>query len=150
MINTILSCAGQTLLWFTFICDVPREKTFENMRRLDLPAHSVSSPNIARPLTLRTSPSDYATFNQIRSILFFNIGLLLEREKQQNVFTLCAHCWAGVDLGKKWKMLLKTPRTVISNDTGYFMLFTLNQVIEEVNCWEQPGVTFSGIFCESN
>ena len=29
------------------------------------------SPNIVRPLTLRTSPSDYATFNQIKS--FFDI-----------------------------------------------------------------------------
>ena len=36
--------------------------------------------------------------------------------------------------------VVKNSRTVISNDTG-FMLFTLNQVIEEVNC---------GIFCKSN
>ena len=43
---------------------------------------TVMSPNIARPLTLHTSPSDYATFNQIRSFLIFNIMLLLEREKQ--------------------------------------------------------------------
>ena len=27
---------------------------------------TVMSPNIARPLTLRTSPSDYVTFNQIK------------------------------------------------------------------------------------
>ena len=32
---------------------------------------TVMSPNIARPLTLRTSPRDYATFNQIKS--FFDI-----------------------------------------------------------------------------
>ena len=43
---------------------------------------TVMSPNIARPLTLRTSPSDYATFNKIKSFLIFNIRLLLEREKQ--------------------------------------------------------------------
>ena len=42
----------------------------------------MTSPNIARPLTLRTCPSDYATFNQIKSSLLFNIGLLLEKEKQ--------------------------------------------------------------------
>ena len=46
------------------------------------------SPNIARPLTLRTSPSGYATFNQIKSFLIFNIRLLLEREKQQKGFHL--------------------------------------------------------------
>ena len=26
----------------------------------------------------------------------------------------------------------------------------MNQVIDEVNCYEQPGVTIPGIFCESN
>ena len=35
------------------------------------------SPYIARPLTLRTSRSDYATFKQIKSFLIFNIRLLL-------------------------------------------------------------------------
>ena len=53
---------------------------------------TVTSPNIARPLTLRTSPSGYATFNQIKSLLLFDIGLLFEREKQQKVFTLYFHC----------------------------------------------------------
>ena len=50
---------------------------------------TVTSPKIARPLTLRTSPSDYATFNQIKSFLLFNIGLLLEREKSKK-FSLYA------------------------------------------------------------
>ena len=49
------------------------------------------SPNIARPLTLRTNQSDYATYNQIKYFLIFNIRLLLEREKQQKIFTLCFH-----------------------------------------------------------
>ena len=44
------------------------------------------SPNIARPLTLRTSPSEYATFNQIKYILIFNIKLLWEREKTAKGF----------------------------------------------------------------
>ena len=39
--------------------------------------------------------------------------------------------------------------SVISNGIG-FKLFTLNQVNDEVNCYEQPGVTFPGIFCKSN
>ena len=39
--------------------------------------------------------------------------------------------------------------TVISNGIGYKLL-TLNQVIDEVNCLEQPGVTFPGIFCKSH
>ena len=34
--------------------------------------------------------------------------------------------------GKIWKVLLKT-LTIILNDQG-FKLFTLNQVIDEVNC----------------
>ena len=55
-------------------------------------AYTVMSPNIARPLTLRTSPSDYATFNQIKSFLIYSMRLLLEREKQQNVLTLSFHC----------------------------------------------------------
>ena len=53
---------------------------------------TVTSPNIARPLTLRTSPSDYATFNKIKTFLLFNIGLPLEREKQQKVSSLNFHC----------------------------------------------------------
>ena len=48
---------------------------------------TVKSPNIARPLTLHTSPSGYGTLNQIKFSLIFNIELLLEREKQQKVFT---------------------------------------------------------------
>ena len=43
------------------------------------------SPNTARPLTLRTSPIDYAKFNQIKFILIFSIRLLLEQETQQKV-----------------------------------------------------------------
>ena len=93
----------------------------------------MTSLNIARPLTLHTSPSDYATFNQIKSFLLFNVGLLMEREKQQKVFTLGFHCWTGVDFGKNWKRLLKNFLTIISNDPN-FKLFTLNQVIDEVNC----------------
>ena len=38
---------------------------------------------------------------------------------------------------------------VIPNHTG-FRLFTLNQVVDELNCGEHPGVTFPGIFCKSN
>ena len=67
-----------------------KEKPLKRQRKLGLWV-TVTSPNIARPLTLRTSPSDYATFNQIKSFLLFNFGLLLEREKQQKVFTFF-HC----------------------------------------------------------
>ena len=45
--------------------------------------YSVTSPNIAWPLTMHTSPSDYATINQIKSFSLFNIGLPLEREIKQ-------------------------------------------------------------------
>ena len=59
---------------------------------MEVATGTVMSPNIARPLTLRTCPSDYATFNQIKSFFIYNIRLLLEGEKQQKVFTLCFHC----------------------------------------------------------
>ena len=65
------------------------------------------SPNITRPLTLRTSLIDYAKFNQIKFILIFSIRLLLEQETQQKVFTSSFHCWAGEDLGKNLQKLLK-------------------------------------------
>ena len=38
-----------------------------------------------------------------------------------------------MDLGKQMENFVKISWTVISNDTG-FKLFTLNQVIDEVNC----------------
>ena len=38
-----------------------------------------------------------------------------------------------MDFGKNWKILYKNFVTVISNGPG-FKLFTLNQVIEDVNC----------------
>ena len=109
---------------------------------------TVMSPNIARPLTLCTSPSDYAIFNQIKSFLIFSIRLLLEREKQQNVFTLSFHWWAGVDFGKNLQKLLKNFRpkfqmTQTSNNLFWIKFFVSN-------CWEQPGATFIGIFCKSN
>ena len=53
---------------------------------------TVMSPNIVQPLTLGTSPIDYAKFNQIKSILIFSIRLLLEQATQQKVFTLSFHC----------------------------------------------------------
>ena len=46
---------------------------------------------------------------------------------------------------QKYENVVKKILTVISNDQG-FKLFTLNQVIDEVNCSEQPCVTFPGIF----
>ena len=50
---------------------------------------------------------------------------------------------------QKLEYVVKNFLTIISNDPS-FKLFTLNQVIDEVNCKEQPGVTFPGIFCKSN
>ena len=64
----------------------------------------VMSPNIARPLTLRTSPSDYATSNQIKPFLIFNIRLLLEREKNSKRFSLyvitAGQGWISAKIGK--------------------------------------------------
>ena len=76
---------------------------------------TVTSPNIARPLTLPTSLKHYSTFNQIKYCLIFNIRLLLERENPQKVFILCFYCWTGVDFDKHWKMLLKGTATLMIN-----------------------------------
>ena len=93
---------------------------------------TVMSPNIAGPLTLRTSPSDFATFNQIKSFLLFNIGLLLEKEKKEKSFHFMLSLLSRSGFWQKLDMLLKF-LTVISNGPG-FKLFTFNRVIDEVNC----------------
>ena len=125
------------------------ECSMVNLLYTDGFSHAVMSPNIARPLTLRTSPSDYATFNQIKSILVFSIRLLLEREKQEMVSLLSFHCWTGEDFVKNLQKLIKKFRpkfqmTRTSND-----LFWI-KILVEVNFWEQPGFTFPGIFCKGN
>ena len=48
---------------------------------------------------------------------------------------------------QKLANVVKNFLTLISNAPG-FKIFTLNQVIDEVNCLE-PGVTFPDIFCKS-
>ena len=55
-----------------------------------------------QPLTLCTSPSDYATFNQITYFLIFNIRLLLEREKQQKVYNTLTGCVLWSYMYKDW------------------------------------------------
>ena len=50
---------------------------------------------------------------------------------------------------QKLATVVKNFLILISNAPG-FKLFTLNQVIDEANCLEQPGVTFPGIFCKRN
>ena len=90
------------------------------------------SPNIARPLTLRTSQSDYATFNQIKSFFIFNIRLLLEREKHKR-FSLYIFTAEQGWIWQKLANVVKNFLTLISNAPG-LKLFTLNQVIDEVNC----------------
>ena len=50
---------------------------------------------------------------------------------------------------QKLENVVKNFLTLISNGKC-FKLFTLNQVIDEVKCLEQPDATFPGIFCKSN
>ena len=91
------------------------------------------SPNIARPLTLRTSPSDYAIFNQIRSFLIFSIRLLLERENTAKRFHFKLSLMSRGGFRQKFAKVVKKIQTEISNDPD-FKLFILNQVSVEVNC----------------
>ena len=97
-----------------------------------LMSFTVMSPNIARPLTLRTSPSDYATFNQIKSFLIFNISLLLEREHSKRFSLMFSRLSRG-GFQQKLANIVKNCLTLISNAPG-FKLSILNQVIDEVNC----------------
>ena len=61
----------------------------------------VTSPNIAWPLTLRTSPSDYATFKQIK---YFVIYGCIWKEKKSKYFSLYAFAaeqeWILAKIGK--------------------------------------------------
>ena len=64
---------------------------------------TVTSPNIVRPLTLRTSPSDYATFHQVKSLLLFIFGCF-RKEKKRKKFSLYAFTaeqeWILAKIGK--------------------------------------------------
>ena len=65
---------------------------------------TVKSINIARPLTLHTSPIYYAAFNQIKYVLIFNNMMLLEREKQQrySLYDFSAEeWWISAKIGKR-------------------------------------------------
>ena len=67
-------------------------------------------------------------------IVLFNIGLLLEREKkQQKSFHFMLSLLSSSGFRHKLENVVKNFLTVISNGTG-FKLFTLNQVIDKVNC----------------
>ena len=74
-------------------------------------------PNIAWPLTLRTSPSDYATFNQIKSFLIFNIGFLLERVKKKKFHFMLPLLDRG-GFRQKLANVSKNFQTLVSNDPG--------------------------------
>ena len=54
----------------------------------------MTSPSIAQHLILSTSPSYYATVNQIKKLIF-DIRLLFERDNQQTAYTIYFH-YAGV------------------------------------------------------
>ena len=94
---------------------------------------TVTSPNIARPLTMLTSPSDYATFKQIKSFLIFKIRLLLEREKKAKSYHFMLSLLSRSRFWQQLENVVKKFLTVVSNDLD-FKLFTWNQVIGKVNC----------------
>ena len=106
--------------------------------------HTVISPNIVQPLTLCTSPSDYGTFNQIRSFLILIAGCFW-KEKTAKGFHFLLSLLSRGGFRQKLANVVKNFLPLISNDTG-FKAFTLNQVIDEVNCCKQPDLTFPGIY----
>ena len=86
-----------------------------------------------RPLTLRTSQSDYATFNQIKSFLIFNIKVAFGQRKTAQSLHFMVSLLSRGEFRQKLENVVKKFRTVISNDPGS-KLFTFNQVIDEVYC----------------
>ena len=64
------------------------------------------------------SPSDYATFNQIKSFLLINIGLLLEREKKAKSFHFMLSLLSGSGFWQKLENVVENFLTVISNGTA--------------------------------
>ena len=92
---------------------------------------------------MRTSLSVYATFNEINSFFYivFNIKLLLARNKTAKDF----HFLLSNGFQQKLaNVVKKISDLIILNDPGF-----MNQVIDEVNCSEHPGVTSPGLFCKS-
>ena len=57
---------------------------------------TVMSPNSARPITLRTSPSDYSTFNQIQS---FKVDFGKKKRFSPNAF-IAEQGWISAKIGK--------------------------------------------------
>ena len=75
------------------------------------------------PLTLRTSPSDYATFNQLTYFFIFNIRLPFGKGKTAKKISLYALIAELEWISAKYENVVKNSLTVISNDQG-FKLFT--------------------------
>ena len=84
----------------------------------------------------------------IRSNLFFfllNIGLLLEKRKKAKSFHFLLSLLCRSGYWRKLENVVKNFLTVISNSPG-FRLFTLNQVIDKVNCFENNLVLLSLVY----
>ena len=92
------------------------------------------------PLTLCTSPSDYAAFSQINYFWYLISGWFW-KEKIGNGFHFMFSLLSRGGFPQKRANVVEKFLTLISNDPD-LKLFTLNQVIDEVNCWEQLDVYF--------
>ena len=84
------------------------------------------SPNIAWPLTLRTSPSDKTFFDILYQVAF-------GKRKTAKYFHSMFSWRSRGGIWQKIANVVKNFLTLISNAPG-FKLFSLNQVIDEVNC----------------
>ena len=89
---------------------------------------------------MRTRPSDYATLNLIKYRVAFG------KRKTAKTFHMMRSLLSRGEFRQKLENVVKNFLTVVSNSTG-FRLFTLNQVIDEVN---DLVLTYPGIFCKSN
>ena len=101
------------------------------------------SPNIARPLTLRTSPSDYATFNQKKIFFYIKYQAAFGKRKTAKGFhfklSLLSRGGGGGGgggvFGKHLQKLIKKirPKFQMTQTSNYLYW---KHVFVEVICWE--------------
>ena len=92
----------------------------QNVELRNWESYTVTSANIVRPLTLHNSPSDYATFNQIKSFLIFlKYQVALGKRKTAKRFHFILSLLSRVGFRLKLENVVKNSLIVISNDPGF-------------------------------
>ena len=93
---------------------------------------TVTSPNIARPLALHTSPSDYATFNQIKYFLYIQYQVAFGKRKTAKCFHFMLSLLSRVGFRQKLQNFVKKFLTINSNDLGFNIFTLIKLLIKEI------------------